>query len=130
MDEMKNTLSTIVNKAKEKEVIQATESWSKWKRGSYIFDCLTNIFIVSTMVILGLNNVIPEYYSWFSYASIISHAMSTTFKGLSIWCSKKFHEQSSIVNSIIDSVGTGRMPMISILPTEQQSNNNNGEEKI
>lgn len=110
MSDISNKLKEIINASKETEVEESINTRQKWKTGSYIFDVMSHIFGFGTLVLSGGAAIYTAYATHLSYSVVISTSMSTTCRALSFWCSKKFTDQATIVNNIIDSIKSGKMP--------------------
>jgi hypothetical protein len=122
-------INTIIENAKEEEVKDALDTRDDWKRGTYIFEIFSIVMSIGSLVLGSSANVFTDYTSYLNYSAIISQAISISCKGISSWCSKKYTEQASIVNGIIDSVKTGKYPTLSLIP-DRQSRTNDVDEKV
>jgi hypothetical protein len=124
-------ISKLINQAKEVEVQEALDTRDDWKRGTYAFEIVSTITGIGSLILGSAAGVFTDYIIYLNYATIVSQAISVSCKGLAVWCSKKYSEQASIVNSIVDSVKTGKYPTISLLPSgDRQSRAEPAEEKV
>ena len=119
-DDVENRVKRIIDANKEEEALDAASTRNNWKMGFYTFEILTYIFSFIALCLTSASTtaIFSDYSSLLAYLGIVSHTFHITTRGLSTWCSKKFTEQATIVNSIIESIKTGKMPTVTLTPSD------------
>lgn len=121
-------LQHIVDVAKENELQSTVNSWGQWKIGSYVFEISTHVFSFSALAVIGSSVAFPSEAQTIAYVGTVLQALSLTCKAVSVWCGKKFEQQAKIVNTILDSSKTGRLPELNLTPSTDSNTNNNGKQ--
>lgn len=127
MTSLTEKLQIVIDAAKETELKATIDSWSKWKTSSYIFDISGRVLSVSSMAVMGSALTFSDSVKTTTYIALILQALSNTCDTVSRWCGKKFEQQTKIVNGIIESTKTGKLPEITLQHSDSNNSNNNGK---